>query len=94
MNGAPQMVRDLVRGGMGQIAAVVPDDFSGPEHQLRSGMAQILHQLHISLHAGGDAACMIQPQPDCAASRNIPGSEKPATSLIAEAPCSRASAAT
>ena len=57
---------------MGQIAAVVPDDFSGPEHQLRSGMAQILHQLHISLHTGGDAACVIQPQPDGRVDGGIP----------------------
>ena len=72
MNGAPQMVRDLVRGGMGQIAAVVPDDFSGPEHQLRSGMAQILHQLHISLHAGGDAASAVQPQADGGVDGGVP----------------------
>ena len=72
MNRATQVVRDLVRGGMGQIAAMVPDDFSGPEHQFRSGMAQILHQLHISLHAGGDAACVIQPQPDGRVDGGIP----------------------
>lgn len=66
------MVRDLVRGGMGQIAAMVPDHFPAPEHQFRSGMAQILHQLHISLHAGGDAACVIQPQPDGRVDGGIP----------------------
>ena len=57
---------------MGQIAAVVPDDFSGPEHQLRSGMAQILHQLHISLHAGGDAASAVQPQADGGVDGGVP----------------------
>ena len=35
-------------------------------------MAQILHQLHISLHAGGDAACVIQPQPDGRVDGGIP----------------------
>lgn len=56
------MVRDLVRGGMGQIAAMVPDHFPAPEHQLRPGMAQVPHQLNVRLHAGGDAASAVQPQ--------------------------------